>query len=172
MFGRCCRDAAGVLALAALSLLLGLVLNALRQDALPFQYESPEDRLAADLTALLGTPAFASIQIDAIGLDQFRTVVGDKGALILDARSSPYYQQGHVPGALNLSRDRFAKDYQRLMPILGAAKDQPIVVYCSGGACYDSKLVARALFSLGYSNVRVFTGGWEAWSTAGLPVAR
>jgi rhodanese-related sulfurtransferase len=28
------------------------------------------------------------------------------------------------------------------------------------------------LLSLGFSNVKVFTGGWEAWSAAGLPVAK
>lgn len=172
MLGRCCRDATGALALAALSMLIALALNSVRKDALPLRYESPEERFAAGLTALLRTPAFSSIRIDAIGLDQFRTVVAGRSALILDARAAPYYQQGHVSGALNLSRDHFANDYERLMPVLQAAKDRPIVVYCSGGACRDSKMVARALFSLGYSNLRVFTGGWEAWTTAGLPVAR
>jgi len=26
--------------------------------------------------------------------------------------------------------------------------------------------------TLGFSDVRVFTGGWEVWSAAGLPVSR
>jgi rhodanese-related sulfurtransferase len=44
-------------------------------------------------------------------------------------------------------------------------------VYCSGGDCHDSRLVANALLSLGFSNVSVFTGGWVAWSEAKLPVS-
>jgi hypothetical protein len=32
-----------------------------------------------------------------------------------------------------------------------------------------SRLVANALLSLGFSNVRVFMGGWEEWSKARLP---
>ena len=46
-----------------------------------------------------------------------------------------------------------------------------IIVYCSGGDCHDSRLVANALLSLGFSNVSVFTGGWDAWSAAGLPAS-
>jgi rhodanese-related sulfurtransferase len=77
-----------------------------------------------------------------------------------------------VPGALNLARDNFAQDYRRLSIILKAAKDKPMIVYCFGGACYDSRLVANALMTLGFYNVRVFTGRWDAWSAAELPVSR
>ena len=44
--------------------------------------------------------------------------------------------------------------------MLKAAHDKPIIVYCSGGDCHDSRLVANALLSLGFGNVSVFTGGW------------
>jgi hypothetical protein len=76
-------------------------------------------------------------------------VVASKSALIIHACSFAFYRQGHVPGALNLSRDHFGLDYVRLQPILKEAKDHPIVVYCSGGACHDSKMVPPALTSLG-----------------------
>ena len=76
-----------------------------------------------------------------------------------------------MPGALNLARDDFAQDYRNLAGVLQAAQDKPIIVYCSGGECHDSRLVANALLSLGFSNVRVFTGGWDEWSAAGLPAS-
>ncbi len=79
---------------------------------------------------------------------------------------------GHVPGALNLARDDFAHDYQVLAKKLETYRDQPVVVYCSGGECHDSKLVASALLSLGFTNVKVFTGGWEEWSQANLPAVK
>jgi rhodanese-related sulfurtransferase len=95
--------------------------------------------------------------------------VESKSALILDARPAVFFERGHVLGALNLSRDDFAHDYRRLAPTLKSAADKPIIVYCSGGACHDSKLVANALLSLGSSDVSIYTGGWDEWSAAQLP---
>ena len=82
-----------------------------------------------------------------------------------------FFERGHVPDAINLARDDFAHDYRRLTAVLEANRDKPIIVYCSGGDCHDSQLVANALLSLGFSDVTVFTGGWDEWSAAGLPAA-
>jgi hypothetical protein len=56
-----------------------------------------------------------------------------------------------VLGALNLARDDFARDCQHLSPTLKAAIDKPIIVYCSGGDCHDSRLVENAVLTLGFS---------------------
>jgi rhodanese-related sulfurtransferase len=166
------RDVVGVTCLAVASLVAGLAINHLRAPPLPLVYQTPEQRLAAELTSLVEAPAFHLSDADTISLDELRGVVGDHKTIVLDARATPFYQQGHIPGALNLSRDDFARDYRRLRPTLDAAKDKPIVVYCSGGDCHDSRMVASALLSLGFSQVRVFTGGWSGWTEAGLPVEK
>ena len=90
----------------------------------------------------------------------------NKSALILDARPAVFIERGHVPGALNLSRDDFANDIVASRPRLKTAQAKPIIVYCSGGECHDSRLVANALLSLGFSNVSLYPGGWEEWSAA------
>ena len=166
------RDIVGVICLAVASLLAGLAINYLRAAPLPLVYQTPEQRLAAELTTLVEAPAFRLSDADTIPLAQFRGVIGDHKTIILDARAAPFYQQGHIPSALNLLRDDFAADYRRLRPTLDAAKDKLIVVYCSGGDCHDSRMVASALLSLGFSQVRVFTGGWSGWTEAGLPVEK
>jgi rhodanese-related sulfurtransferase len=166
------RDLVAVTGLAVASLLAGLAINYLRASPLPLVYQTPEQRLAAALTTLVEKPAFRLSDADTISLEQFRGEVGDHKTIILDARAAPFYQQGHIPDALNLSRDDFAADYRRLRPTLDAAKDKSIVVYCSGGDCHDSRMVASALLSLGFSHVRVFTGGWSGWTEAGLPVEK
>ena len=166
------HDILGVMCLAVASLLAGLVVNYLRAAPLPLVYQTPEQRLAAELTTLVEAPAFRLSDADTIPLAQLRSVIGDHQTIILDARAAPFYQQGHIPGALNLSRDEFAADYRRLRPTLDAAKDKSIVIYCSGGDCHDSRMVASALLSLGFSHVRVFTGGWSGWTEAGLPVEK
>lgn len=166
------HELAGVVVLALLSLAFGLVLNPFRTTPVALAYRSPAQRLEAELTKLVNKPLMPVSDIDTVGLGRLRAAVQDKSALILDARSSAFYRQGHVPSALNLARDDFAHDYRRLLPVLRAARGRPIIVYCSGGECHDSKLVAAALMSLGYNKVSVFVGGWHDWSEAGLAVER
>jgi rhodanese-related sulfurtransferase len=72
---------------------------------------------------------------------------------------------------VNLSRQNFAQDYMRLRPTLDRSKAVPVAVYCSGGECHDSRMVASALISLGFSSVKIFTGGWTAWTQAAGPVS-
>jgi rhodanese-related sulfurtransferase len=168
---RILRDLGGVVVLALASLAVGLVVNHFSSRPLPIVYQTPEQRFDAELTTLVAAPPLNIAPAATIGLAEFRAAVDGKNALILDARPSVFFERGHVPGALNLARDEFAVDYRHLSPILKAAADKPIIVYCSGGDCHDSKMVANALMTLGFSHVSVFTGGWEAWSAAGLPVA-
>ena len=166
------RDLGRVAILAIVSLAAGLVINRSSTRPLPIVYQAPEQRFDAELTTLVAAPPFKIAPAATVGLDQFRLAVESKSALILDARPSLFFEQGHVPGAFNLARDDFAHDYRDLAGVLHAATDKPIIVYCSGGECHDSRLVANALLSLGFGNVSVFTGGWDAWSAAGLPASK
>jgi rhodanese-related sulfurtransferase len=165
------RDLGGVALLAIVSLAVGLVMNRFSSRALPIVYQTPEQRFDAELTTLVAAPPFKIAPAATVGLEEFLAAVNGKSALIIDARPAVFFEQGHVPGALSLSRERFARDYRRLASVLKAAVDKPVIVYCSGGDCHDSRLVANALLSLGFSNVSVFTGGWLAWSEARLPVS-
>lgn len=167
--GQVLRDLGGVAMLAIVSLAAGLMINHFSKHPLPVVYQTPEQRLDAELTTLVVAPPFKIAPAATVELKDFRLAVESKSALIFDARPSVFFEQGHVPGALNLARDDFAHDYRRLSPVLKAAGNKPIIVYCSGGECHDSRLVANALLTLGFGNVSVFTGGWEAWSAAGLP---
>jgi rhodanese-related sulfurtransferase len=47
-----------------------------------------------------------------------------------------------------------------------------IVVYCASATCQNSHIAARVLGQLGYANVRVYAGGKEDWSEAGLALER
>jgi rhodanese-related sulfurtransferase len=166
------RDLGAVALLAVASLAAGLLMNRFSATPLPIVYQTPEQRFDAELTTLVAAPPFKIAPAATVGLEKFRSAVDGKSTLILDARPSVFFENGHVPGALNLARDDFAHDYRRLTSVLDAAHDKPIIVYCSGGDCHDSRLVANALLSLGFSDVSVFTGGWEAWSAAGLPASK
>lgn len=166
------RDFTGVLGVALVALVIGLAVNRRRPSPLPLVYHTPEQRLATELTQLVEAPPFRLEDLEAIGLDELRSVVQSGQAVILDARAASFYGAGHIPGALNLSRQDFASDYHRLRPALDQARDRAVVVYCSGGECHDSRLVASALMSLGYTHVRIFTSGWAAWTASGGAIAQ
>ena len=163
------RDFVAVAILALLCLAAGQVMNHFSIVPLPLVYQTPEQRFDAQLAALVTAPPFKIAPAATVGLPEFRSAVENKSALILDARPRVFFERGHVPGALNLVRDNFVRDYRRLSATLRTATDKPIIVYCSGGDCHDSRLVANALLTLGLSNVSVFTGGWQEWSGADLP---
>lgn len=160
-----------VAVLVSLSCGAGLAINHFSSHPLPIVYQTPEQRFDQELTTLVAAAPFAIAPAATVSLADFRTAAETKSALILDARPAVFYERGHVPGAMNLSRDDFANDYHRLAATLKAAQAKPIIVYCSGGACHDSRLVANALLSLGFSNVSIYPGGWEEWSAAHLAQA-
>src|SRR5438132_13731751 len=96
----------------------GITINRFRSSPLPLTYQSPEQRLDAQLRELISNPAFTAGELRTIKLDEFREIANGRGALILDARASTYYADGHVPDALNLSREDFATDFRTLSPVL------------------------------------------------------
>ena len=49
-------------------------------------------------------------------------------------------------------------------------KSTRIVVYCSGLACPNSRDAATKLATLGFTDVRLFEGGLEAWAASGRGV--
>jgi len=88
-------------------------------------------------------------------------------AAVIDARRPDLYGEGHVPGARSLPAPQAEK---RVPPdILALPRDGPLVVYCEGGDCQSSLLLAKRLHGEGFKDIRVMTGGWEAWVEAGLP---
>jgi rhodanese-related sulfurtransferase len=49
-------------------------------------------------------------------------------------------------------------------------KGARIIVYCSGAACPNSRDAATKLATLGFTDVRLFEGGLEAWTASGRGV--
>lgn len=87
--------------------------------------------------------------------------------LFLDARDIIEYKEGHIKKALSLPYLEFDnyKSVQAKIP-----KSQTIICYCGGSDCELSKSLANRLFSQGYHNIYVFSGGWNQWKKAGYPV--
>ncbi len=94
----------------------------------------------------------------------------DRGedVVIVEALPLMYYEDVHLPGALNLPHDRVDELAPRLLP----DKGREVVVYCSNLACPNSTIAATRLTQLGYTRVREYEEGKQDWIEAGLPVER
>ena len=82
---------------------------------------------------------------------------------LIDALPQSYYAQQHLPGAVNLVESEVNALAPRLLPDQG----QTVITYCSNPACQNSKAVAHRLEALGYTDVRVYSGGIQDWVEAG-----
>jgi len=96
-----------------------------------------------------------------------------KGAVFLDARRTAVYVEGHIPGAKNFSawEDGLPEKVDQLA-LFTADLKLPVVIYCSGGDCHDSHLVAQKLWLAGFRNLRIYTDGYPDWEARKLPVAK
>jgi rhodanese-related sulfurtransferase len=95
----------------------------------------------------------------------------DRGALFLDARRSDAFEQGHIAGARSLPFWE-ADLAEKVAQALATCSDPslPVVVYCSGGDCRDSYLLAEKLWLAGFRTLLTYTGGYPDWEARGWPV--
>ena len=89
----------------------------------------------------------------------------------LDARRSADFEAGHVPGAWSVpiweavAAARITEFEARANP----SPQSPIVIYCAGGDCEDSRLLAKKLVGLGYRNLLIYRDGFPDWVKQGRP---
>ncbi|MGE5346811.1 MAG: rhodanese-like domain-containing protein [Acidithiobacillales bacterium] len=89
------------------------------------------------------------------------------GVPFLDARRTSAYEEGHVAGARSFSA--WESDVDEKVVALVAERDgrQPLVVYCSGGDCEDSHLLAQKLWGAGFNDILVYRDGYPDWVKRG-----
>jgi hydroxyacylglutathione hydrolase len=84
------------------------------------------------------------------------------GVLVLDVRGRSEWDAGHIPGATHIP---LAELPERLGEL---ARNRPIAVHCQGGG--RSAIASSLLLANGLPRVANVTGGFGAWTLAGLPV--
>jgi len=99
--------------------------------------------------------------------DVLRLLASDASTALVEALGAPYYDDAHLPGAVNIPPQHVTAVAPRLLP----HRDTPVVVYCSR-SCTSADDTAARLRALGYRQVFVYRGGKEDWVEAGLPLER
>ncbi|MEV6572740.1 rhodanese-like domain-containing protein [Streptomyces sp. NPDC051577] len=86
------------------------------------------------------------------------------GFQLIDSRSTPSWDQAHVPGAIHLPTALIPEQAEKLLD-----KDVPVVTYCWGPGCNGATRSALALAELGFQ-VKEMLGGIEYWIREGFEV--
>ncbi len=91
----------------------------------------------------------------------------DRGedVVVVETLGPAYYEDAHLPGAVNISHTEVEDLAPRMLP----DKSARVVVYCSNRACQNSPQAAVRLDALGYENVYDYEEGKQDWIEAGLP---
>jgi rhodanese-related sulfurtransferase len=112
-----------------------------------------------------GLPAhdFIPISLDEV-IDLYQSDGYYTGDIVfVDARDEEHYEEQRIPGSLHLYHYSADVMFENIEPDLEAATT--VVVYCAGGQCEDSILLAGFLLESGvpYEKIRLFEGGMNAW---------
>ena len=124
------------------------------------------------IAAAQAAPAKAGQYGKQVGLapvKQYAVLPKRADVTIVDARpAARKYDIGHIPTAVNIPDSQFDQLAARLLP---QDKSQLVVFYCDGPECILSHNSAFRAEKLGYTNVRVFAGGFPEWASQGNLVA-
>ena len=89
-------------------------------------------------------------------------IKGNENINIVDVRSQEDYAKGHIPGAINLSKERWDT-------FTGLSKEKTNMLYCYSEVCHLAAAGAWKFAQQGYP-VMELEGGFEAWKQYELPV--
>jgi len=108
-----------------------------------------------------------------VQLDEILALHKEEDTPFFDARRTRNYDQGHIPLSQPMSVwEQEALDEKISNLVNELPLDVTIVIYCGGGDCNDSHMLADRLVAAGYKDLRIFKGGFTEWVKKGLPVEK
>lgn len=103
--------------------------------------------------------------VDVAFVKQYVKIPRPEGVLLIDSR--PYeakFVKGYIPTAVSLPDSKFDELAATVLP---ADKNALLIFYCEGYTCKLSHKGAAKAEKLGYTNVKVFAGGFPVWVASG-----
>ncbi|MCL5969926.1 MAG: rhodanese-like domain-containing protein [Patescibacteria group bacterium] len=108
------------------------------------------------------------LRIRFISLDQLLEMMVNRDPFkLVEVLSEENYQEGHIPGAINLPLGDLEKVASKHLK-----KEETIVVYCASYACHASTKATEILQKMGYKMVYDFKGSKKLWVDSGLELAK
>lgn len=111
---------------------------------------------------IVNSPARTRPTIPTLTWAATKPLVEQRQAVLVDARVTPHFQAGHIPGAVSLPSTSTAAEKQAFLAQY--PRDTPLIIYCGSSACSMGHDLAENLITqFGYTNVRVMPGGFAEY---------
>ncbi len=95
--------------------------------------------------------------------EAFKDALAASGGLVIDVRQPAEYEEGHIPGAINIPLRELAANVDKI------PTDQAVYVYCKSG--FRAGVAVSAIRLMGYDNVLAYKDSWVKWTEAGEEVS-
>lgn len=107
--------------------------------------------------------------VDFDFVKQYAEIPPKPGVMLIDARpAARKFDPGHLPGAINIPDLKFDELAPKLLP---EDKNTLLIFYCEGEKCMLSHKEAIKSEKLGYTNIKVYAGGFPDWVAKGMTPA-
>jgi len=121
------------------------------------------ERNSAEIARVMASYFRARDELEPVSRTELLVRLRAGAAAVLDVRPEDEFQQGHLPGALNIPLAQLERRLAELPP------DREIVAYCRGPWCVLSFEAVAALRQRGFQ-ARRLEDGFPEWKVAGLPI--
>ena len=121
------------------------------------------ERNSAEIARVMASYFRARDELEPVSRTELLDRLRAGAAAVLDVRPEDEFQQGHLPGALNIPLAQLERRLTELSP------DREIVAYCRGPWCVLSFEAVAALRQRGFQ-ARRLEDGFPEWKVAGLPI--
>ncbi|HNA31215.1 MAG TPA: rhodanese-like domain-containing protein [Thiobacillaceae bacterium] len=119
---------------------------------------------AAETAPVQSKEGWYSNLVDESFVKQYAVLPKPDGVTIVDSRpTARMYDPGHIPTAISIPDLQF----EAMAEQLPKDKSSLLVFYCAGVQCVLSHRSAFKAEKLGYSNVKVYPGGYPEWIEKG-----
>lgn len=143
--------------------LIGLAYNYFNPKGIPYIYEKPKE-----VVAEFGEKAETEATEESDGVTKIVTYAQVKDALsnpdffFIDARSPETFEEAKIGDAINIFPYQDDESVY-ISQLTECPMDKTIIIYCDGGNCDLSHEVAEGLRDFGYTDIYIYSGGWEEW---------
>ncbi len=118
---------------------------------------------AADTEPAIAEKKSVVKRVEVAEFDKLRS---DPKNVVLDVRTAKEFEEGHIPGAVNI--DVKAPDFDEKVAKLD--KSKTYLVHCAAGV--RSANACRKLESAGFKELYDLSPGFKGWEKAGKPVGK
>jgi len=140
-----------------ISFIIGIIFNYIRLNGIPI--------VSRQIKGLSDNAQIDENIIEIIDLEIAKRFFYDN-VLFVDARDDISFKTGHIAGAI--SSIPFISMVDKIFDNQGF--NGPLIVYCDDDECGLSEDLAYQLQMEGFTRIYIFSGGWNHWLMAELPV--